>query len=334
MIPTITAFAEALEHGDRQFATLRNIRVEKPAGRCGMSRTYMLAEAVVTIGTERYLLCAPLTREAAAMAERAAEEIRRSRCTFLTEYRMLHNELEFRNSAGQTGHCDVLLHRLPQGESLDKAVTHIATRDIEAAFARLGGEMRAAGFVHGNLKPSNLIFGDDGRLHPIRYSYSHTAAAPEEVEAEIAAIGEYIGRQQYIPAIGEVPTSDTTMATGSRTPEFDEIDPPHDMMRRIRVGRLYGYADTEGNTVIEPQYTYAENFHENRAVVETADGAGVIDREGNRIIATRYDMAERDEESGRFIVRDGSEWIVFDYFGRETTRYRKEKSKTYEYGKC
>ena len=42
----------------------------------------------------------------------------------------------------------------------------------------------------------------------------------------------------------------------------------------------------------------------------------------------------RDEESGRFIVRDGSEWIVFDYFGRETTRYRKEKSKTYEYGKC
>ena len=69
MIPTITAFAEALEHGDRQFATLRNIRVEKPAGRCGMSRTYMLAEAVVTIGTERYLLCAPLTREAAAMAE-------------------------------------------------------------------------------------------------------------------------------------------------------------------------------------------------------------------------------------------------------------------------
>lgn len=162
--------------------------------------------------------------------------------------------------------------------------------------------------MHGNLKPSNLIFGDDGRLHPIRYSYSHTAAAPEEVEAEIAAIGEYIGSQQYIPAIGEVPTSDTTMATGSRTPEFDEIDPPHDMMRRIRVGRLYGYADTEGNTVIEPQYTYAENFHENRAVVETADGAGVIDREGNRIIATRYDMAERDEESGRFIVRDGSEW--------------------------
>lgn len=145
MIPTITAFAEALEHGDRQFATLRNIRVEKPAGRCGMSRTYMLAEAVVTIGTERYLLCAPLTREAAAMAERAAEEIRRSRCTFLTEYRMLHNELEFRNSAGHTGHCDVLLHRLPQGESLDKAVTHIATRDIEAAFARLAGEMRAAG---------------------------------------------------------------------------------------------------------------------------------------------------------------------------------------------
>ena len=51
-------------------------------------------------------------------------------------------------------------------------------------------------------------------------------------------------------------------------------------------------------------------------------------------IAARYDMAERDEESGRFIVRDGSEWIVFDYFGRETTRYRKEKSKTYEYGKC
>ena len=334
MIPTITSFAEALARGDSSFTTLHGIRYDAGSRGHEISRTSMFAKAPVSIDGVPYLLCVPLTDRAAAEAERAAEEIRRSRCTFLSEYRILHAEMEFRNSTGRNCRCDVLLHRLPQGESLDTAVTHVPTRRLKQALDLLAAQMLATGFVHGNLKPANLIFGDDGMLHPIRYGHARTGAPAGEVEAEIEAIERYIDRHHHIPDMDEEMFDGKVLPTGSRTDEFDEIDPPHDMMRRIRIGNLYGYADAEGRTAIEPQFTYAENFCENRAVVETADGAGVIDRTGRRIVETRYDMAERDEESGCFIARDGEEWFMFDYFGHEKSHYGNEKAKAYEYGKC
>ena len=54
-----------------------------------------------------------------------------------------------------------------------------------------------------------------------------------------------------------------------------------------------GYADFDGNVIIDPQYTSASNCFKGIAVV-VKDKYGVIDEEGNYILPLEYDMLEYD----------------------------------------
>ena len=86
------------------------------------------------------------------------------------------------------------------------------------------------------------------------------------------------------------------------------------MMRRVRRGELYGYLNCKDEEVIAPQFTYAEDFFENRAVVQTADSKmGAIDKEGRWVIQPIYDMLGL--EDGIFEARIGDEWRKIDYLG-------------------
>ncbi|OSB14910.1 WG repeat-containing protein [Clostridium botulinum] len=58
------------------------------------------------------------------------------------------------------------------------------------------------------------------------------------------------------------------------------------------MGEKYGFIDEDGNVVIKPQFTYAQNFSEGRSVVNVSgnimNNYGVIDKEGNYIITPKY----------------------------------------------
>ncbi|KRU41371.1 WG repeat-containing protein [Clostridium sporogenes] len=58
------------------------------------------------------------------------------------------------------------------------------------------------------------------------------------------------------------------------------------------IGGKYGFIDEDGNVVIKPQFTYAQDFSEGRAVVNASgniiNNYGVIDKEGNYIITPKY----------------------------------------------
>ncbi|ACO86909.1 WG repeat-containing protein [Clostridium botulinum] len=58
------------------------------------------------------------------------------------------------------------------------------------------------------------------------------------------------------------------------------------------MGEKYGFIDEDGNVVIKPQFTYAQDFSEGRSVVNVSgnimNNYGVIDKEGNYIITPKY----------------------------------------------
>ena len=310
MAPSITAYIQQISAQDPQFKTLTGVRPIERDGAPLVVRTSLFAEALVTIEEERYLLCLPLSGMADSKVVRTCAKIKQINSNALTEYRLLPAEISLPDSLGREVECDLILHRLPAGESLDQAVTHIATVRIRSALNLLKQEMLKAGFLHGNLKPSNLIYGDDERIYPIRYHYAQLKADAAEIEAEFSRIESFVAEH---PEVKELEEHTPPTEYLSQLP-YDEVFQLHNMMRRVRRGELYGYLDSNDNEVITPQFTYAEEFFEDRAVVQTAGSKmGVIDKEGRWIVQPIYDMIGL--EDGIFDARIGDKWIKIDYLG-------------------
>lgn len=298
---------------------------DKSCGEVSVSRTALFAEVRIRIGNKRHMLCAPLVAGATERAEQAAHAIRRTGCAAVPEYRILRDEMKFRTSTDKVCRCDILLYPLPEGEPLGTAVTHIPTDILRNALDALRTEFLRTGFLHGNLKAGNLIFTDDGRLCPIRCHYARMGASADEIEAETDTVRQYISSFPFIPTEhNDISAPYATVYDG----HGDEYAPLHDMMRRIRRNGLYGFADADGNTIIEPQFEYADHFRENRSVVETETGMGVIDRDGRYVIPARYDIVEFDPEREDYAVRLGTKWARFDYAGRRTEEFHENTEDT------
>lgn len=305
------AFSEALISKEIVFRTLQDVVVIMSDGHPVISRTSQFAEAQIVLDGKRYLLCLPLKGVVDSSLERICSDLGCLCNTALSEYRLLRREITLEDSMGRQTSYDVILHALPEGERLDKAVAFVATKRIRAAIELLKKEMLSIGLLHGNLKPSNLIYADDGQLYPIRYNYARLGASEGEIEKEISHIEEFIDGVPEVAEIGEF----TSPTEYDKLLPYDEVFPMQDTMFRVRKGDLYGYLNSKREEVIAPQFTYAENFFENRAVVQTADGKmGVINHEQQWIIEPLYDML--GFEDGEFDARIGKGWIKIDYMGK------------------
>ena len=311
--PSVQSFVQSLLLPVDSFATLEKFEVECSEGLPVVNRTSLFAEVRITMQGERYLLCLPVRSESVRRVEESIFVLRRICGGALTECRILEGEYRFMDERGSRCRCDLLLHRLPEGETLEEAVTHIDRRILLGALERLRGEFVQHGVRHRNLKPSNIIFGEDGRLSVMRCYYMVAESDREAIDAEFAAVEEYVAARA-----GECDRQRSERCE-ERLHGFDEVGVCYDMMRRVCRDGMYGYADDEGCVVIEPQFAYAGHFRENRVVVERFDGRqGVIDRTGRYIVEPLYDMIDLTEE-GNFEVRHGDRMEIFDYFGRPIT---------------
>ena len=307
---TLISFAEALAMGDASLRTLRNIIVVNDNGRPCIRRTSLFAEAEVEADGRRCLLCVPLTDEAMRYAERAAHALSRACCRAVPDYRILRNEIECCDSSGRMHLYDAVLQVLPEGDTLDVAAAGSERSLLRPALALLRSEMAGAGLLHGNLKPANIIWGSDRRLWPVRCHYVRGGASAAEAEAEWDAVERYLDSLS-IPDSG-------CRAVEYASPSawgFDEVFPVSDLMHRVRRGMLYGYADESGTTIVEPVYVRADDFAENRAVVATDEGTGVIDRTGAWIVAPRYEDVEFDVDRGVFVACSDGGLETLDYAG-------------------
>lgn len=313
--PTITSFVDAIDAGSLSFRTLRGAHIVRTDGRAAVSRTKMFAEALVSIEGNRYLLSVPIDG-ALSLPEcvrEAAHIVRHLNSGAFPEYRILPQELVFTDSAGRESCCDVIIESHCEGIPLGNAVHYADTASLLAALDMLRDTFLEAGVVHRNLLPSNLVWGNDRRLYPVRFHYLRRASSREDIMKEFAAVKEFILSFPTIPSAATEPCKPYETALQRC---YDEVSPLHDMMRRVRRGNLYGYVDDRGESVIEPRFIKAGNFCENRAAVATAEGMGIIDRTGRYILEPKYDIADYDPDRCGYVARRDSVWYMFDYMGR------------------
>lgn len=318
-IPTIVAFRNALRRPAECFRTLGGMVPEMEDGAATVFRTTRFAEARVGIGGRRHLLCVPLAEDAVESVERMAGELRFLHSRHLCEYAILYSEMRFADDLGRERRCDVILQRLPEGESLPRAATWMEPSLLRRMVGELKAEFERLQFSHNNLKPSNIIVGDDGLLHPIRYHYATIGrGCRDDFDALLRAIGINPGESDA-DTCGNL--LNDVCAPYSADGACDPAFTPHEgLVRFIRNG-LYGFADTEMNTAIEPRFLWADDFREGRAVVETAGGLGLIDKCGREVIPAEYDDVCYDIHDGTSLVRKAGREAVFDYDGRRTEEF-------------
>lgn len=313
MIPAIVIFKEALECPSEHFRTLRGIVPVRRDGEIVVSRTARFAEAEVRMEGCRWLVCAPLTRTATASVERTAEKLRYVDSDFLCEYILLYSEMTFEDDLGRPCECDIVLQRLPEGEAFDRNTSYDSRRTA-AMLDALRAEFGRIGFTHGNLKPSNLIIGDDGRLHPIRYHYAEIGTACRDDFAPLYGI---------IGSDGGGFVGDVSAPYGATGSDGETLFAMHEGLRRICRGDRYGFIDESGGIAIPIHYLWADDFREGRAVVETECGLGLIDTSGREVIPAIYDDICYDVVSGESTIRLDGQSAVFSYDGRQLDEFSK-----------
>lgn len=275
-------------------------------------------EAELQGGGFRCLVSLPKSREALMRASHIATRLKQLPEAICGRYEVVERGLCHRDAAGAVRTEELVVELLPRGEFLD-CVMEIGgqTPALAAALRRLQEQMARFGVRHNNLKGENLYLTHRGEVLLVRpHRMSFEGASDEErsaLEALEAAYGEY-DLVDMEPSTPREVAAEGVIAVGVMSDE------------RIRIWRdgLYGYADCEGEVVIEPQFVGAGDFREGRAEVQTKSGWGVIDKWGRWIVEARYDGVDYNDMEGTIRLRIGKEWALADYSGRLLCGSQKE----------
>lgn len=314
MIPTIRDFSEALALPHASFATLGDL-----AARCGsdgrpvVCRRTRFAEAEVTIRGERHLLCCPITAEALPAAKRTAHRMKYLHSDFLTSYRIVRNEMRYRDAAGREERSHVVLHALPEGRTLDAALRDGCDAErVVRELLRMEEEFQTLDFRHGNLKEENILVLPDGRLAAVRYHFAGEGPGDAAAFAALRRLAEEYARP---PMFRDVPAP-TYRASQPAFGRHKAVYAMSEALIRVEDERGEGFVDIDDRTVIEPCFQRVWDFKEGRAEVRTDTGMGLIDKRGRYLIEPHYAWVEFHPEWGASLVRKkDARYILFDYAG-------------------
>src|SRR6185295_749215 len=110
-------------------------------------------------------------------------------------------------------------------------------------------------------------------------------------------------------------------------PLYNEVGAPHDDRILFLDSSRYGYMDSHGKIVIQPQFEVANDFSGGLAVAGREEMLGVIDRNGHWVLPAKYESisleqnglirVEADEHFG-FLNRIGDEVlpVIYDAVGK------------------
>ena len=179
--------------------------------------------------------------------------------------------------------------------------------------------MAQAGLTHNNLKAANLWMTPDYRLLPLRYAYMRVDGGDDAPQFD--ALRAFVAEKASVAQM----MCDTSAEYSAPCTAFRNhlwVGHMFEQMICVEDAEGYGYVDTQNRYLIAPQYRWANDFHEGRAEVQTADGRmGLIDKTGRYVLEPHYEIVEYDDRTGRLLARFDGRWAAFDYEGRQLTEF-------------
>ena len=179
--------------------------------------------------------------------------------------------------------------------------------------------MAQAGLTHNNLKAANLWMTPDYRLLPLRYAYMCFDGGDDAPQFD--ALRAFVAEKASVAQM----MCDTSAEYSAPCTAFRNhlwVGHMFEQMICVEDAEGYGYVDTQNRYLIAPQYRWANDFHEGRAEVQTADGRmGLIDKTGRYVLEPHYEIVEYDDRTGRLLARFDGRWAAFDYEGRQLTEF-------------
>lgn len=292
---SIQEFHQALRN-NHLFATLR------PRCVASLCRSTHFAECRAIVDGHRVLLYAPLSEEAMPLAERAFALLRGYRGEAVGSLRILRNEL--------CGHTSIIVEQIAEGTTLDCAMQTLDKELLLDGLNDLIHRLRSANISHNNLRKHNITVDSNHRWHLSRLYYATEGYGGDSEAIELL--------RNEIEALF---TDNNTLHEPLSEYRNDYI-PLRESLLRINCEDGVGFANDDGSIAIEPQYAWASDFDEGRAMVKSKEGRmGLIDTKGRELIAPKYEIVEYSARDGNSWVRQEGKWALFDYGGVQITEW-------------
>ncbi len=317
---TISLFKTCLMRLEAHFTTITGAEVIRDhSNDPAIWRTTNFAEAEIKMDGKRYMLGMPLSDEAHVHCLRKVTFMRRFISECLTSSDVLINEMSFLNRYGEVDRTDLLLHHIPDGDTLYEFAKYGSRSKMLEALDYMESEFRRLGIVHNNLTPHNVIVGEGYKLIAIRYHYIERENEERDCSEEFASLREWVstvmtdnGADGEDAFDHEITKLGSTLFNG-----YKHVSNPFEDLICVADQRGYLYVNIDNKVIIDGRFKWAGDFHEGRAEVETETGMGLIDRNGEYIIPPIYKIVDYDVDCGLSRVRDGEHWALFNYVGEQ-----------------
>ena len=308
VIPTMTYFEQALSAPKFHFKRLGQMEPLRIKGAIVIRRNSYAIESEIVWNDRHYLLSLPFSRDKIRHIEELEYQSAERRGGPLIHNQILYNELTLRSSVGLTEEFDVVLQEVPRGMKLEEALQHYRTEEVRMAVERMKRDLDAIGFLHRNLRHTNIIICDNGIAAPLRYWHAEWR---ECADNNISALLEVMN--QHHQSQFESHKYPLPLGNGGEYPP-----PPirHRDIIRLRRGNHYGFIDSDGGQITPFVYTWASEMEEGRAVVARNNKMGAIDLYGKKVIPVIYKSVEFDVTTGTFTATLNNRHYLLDYDGR------------------
>lgn len=317
---TINQFKECLMCPSAHLSTMADAHVvcdKKNIPTPIIWRTTNFAEAEIRKDGKRYILGMPLSEEGHLVCLRKVTLMKRYNSPCVPFSDVLIDEMSFKDRTGKVCKCDLLLHQIPEGETLYEFAEFASREKLLEALEFMESEFKRMGIVHNNLTPHNIIIGDNYQMTAIRYHHAEKETPEKDCSGEFASIREWIKtsidlEDEHSGVVHHIINKELSASLFSG---YKHVGNPFEELVCVANEQGYLYVNYENKVVIEGCFKWAGDFHEGRAEVETETGMGLIDKEGNYIIAPKYDIVDYSVECGLSRVRKDNEWALFNYMG-------------------
>lgn len=312
MAASIRQFSEALLLPEEHLLTLHDCEVMiSLEGIPALHRTSTMVEAEIRRNGTHYLLAMPLNEHTAIEIEQRASALQRLRHRALASLRVLPDELRSFDLAGRPTYTTLYLQELA-GESFEEVTVKLDPTSLNDALERLGNELAALPLAHNNLKAENLRWRED-HLEVIRPWFAEVGGDITRDQQALAQLRRPTTEKLYLSDCEADYEASTTRDWCGH--EFEGLICFHD-----EAG--YGYMDRDEQVVIAPQFRWADDFHEGRAVVECEEGMGLINRTGDFVLPPRYEIVEYLYAESIVRVRKEGLWATFDITGEQIEPFK------------